>query len=66
MSKAGNVIAITSAVFIAEALIHYNIGVNKDKPQFKLEFPKGKELVRVISVVVVAAYISRKLSEKYA
>jgi hypothetical protein len=66
MTKTQKVIGITAGVFFAEAMIHYNIGVNKDKDKFKLEFPKNKELLRIVSVVLIASYVSRKLAEKYA
>ena len=66
MTKTQKVIGITAGVFFAEAMIHYNIGVNKGKDKFKLEFPKNKELLRIVSVVVIASYVSRKLAEKYA
>lgn len=66
MTKDQKIIGITAGVFIAEAMIHYNIGVNKGKDKFKLEFPKGKELIRIVGVVAIAAIISRQLSKKYA
>lgn len=66
MTKTQKVIGITAGVFFAEAMIHYNIGVNKGKDKFKLEFPKNKELLRIVSVVLIASYVSRKLAEKYA
>jgi hypothetical protein len=66
MTKTQKVIGITAGVFFAEAMIHYNIGVNKGKDKFKLEFPKNTDLIRIVSVVFIASYVSRILSQKYA
>jgi hypothetical protein len=51
-------------VFFAEALIHYNIGVNKGKEKFELDFPKGRELGRIAFVVLTASVVSNYLSKK--
>lgn len=66
MTKDTKIIAITAGVFVAEAMIHYNIGVNKGKDKFQFELPKGKELLRIVTVVTIASIISRQLSKKYA
>jgi hypothetical protein len=66
MTKAQKVVGITAAVFVTEAMIHYNIGVNKGKQKFQLEFPKGKELVRIVATVLVASVVSNMLVKKYA
>jgi len=50
---------------MAEALIHYNIGVNKEKKDIKLEFPPTKELVRIAGVVLLFSIISTKIVENY-
>lgn len=64
MSKSTKVVGITAAVFFAEALIHYNIGVNKGKEKFELDFPKGRELGRIAFVVLTASVVSNYLSKK--
>ena len=64
LSKTSKVVGITAAVFFAEALIHYNIGVNKGKEKFELDFPTGRELGRIGVVVLTASLISNYLSKK--
>jgi hypothetical protein len=65
MTKQNKIILITGSVFMAEALIHYNIGVNKEKKDIKLEFPPTKELVRIAGVVLLFSIISTKIVENY-
>lgn len=64
LSKTSKVVGITAAVFFAEALIHYNIGVNKGKEKFELDFPTGRELCRIGFVVLTASVLSNYLSKK--
>jgi hypothetical protein len=65
MTKENKIILITGSVFMAEALIHYNIGVNKDKKDIKLEFPPTKELIKIGAVVLVFSVISAKMIKTY-
>tara|TARA_R110002153_G_scaffold38520_1_gene111833 strand:- start:286 stop:489 length:204 start_codon:yes stop_codon:yes gene_type:complete len=65
MTKENKIILITGSVFMAEALIHYNIGVNKDKKDIKLEFPSTKELIKIGAVVLVFSVISAKMIKTY-
>tara|TARA_R110000803_G_scaffold173093_1_gene235827 strand:+ start:449 stop:685 length:237 start_codon:yes stop_codon:yes gene_type:complete len=60
---------ITFAVFMAEALIHYNYGIletvkgnftwNTFVDEFKI--PKGKSFLKMASIVGVASFISGEL-----
>jgi len=65
MNKQRKIILITAVVFLTEAIIHYNIGVNKGKETFKFELPPTKEFVRVAGVVLVFSIISTKLIQHY-
>tara|TARA_R110002012_G_scaffold320956_2_gene546899 strand:+ start:3018 stop:3266 length:249 start_codon:yes stop_codon:yes gene_type:complete len=60
---------ITFAVFMTEALIHYNYGIletvkgnftwNTFVKEFKI--PKGKSFIKMASIVAVASFISGEL-----
>lgn len=41
---------ITFGVFMAEALIHYNMGVAKAEGEFKLRLPPPEELAKIAAV----------------
>ena len=41
---------ITFGVFMAEALIHYNMGMAKAEGEFKLRLPPPKELAKIAAV----------------
>ena len=41
---------VTFGVFMAEALIHYNMGMAKAEGEFKLRFPPAKELAKIAAV----------------
>ncbi len=41
---------ITFGVFMAEALIHYNMGVAKSEGEFKLRLPPPEELAKIAAV----------------
>ena len=59
---------VTFAVFFVEALIHYNYGILESKNMpFKWEnwtMPKGKSLVKMAAIVLVASAISGVIIEK--
>ena len=59
---------VTFAVFFTEALIHYNYGITETKNlPFKWEnfvMPKGKSLVKMATLVVVASVISGVIIDK--
>jgi hypothetical protein len=44
------VTGITFGVFMAEALIHYNMGMAKSEGQFRLRLPPPKELAKIAAV----------------
>tara|TARA_R110001592_G_scaffold251909_1_gene514598 strand:+ start:243 stop:446 length:204 start_codon:yes stop_codon:yes gene_type:complete len=66
MTKEKKTIAIIGSVFLVEALIHYNIGVNKEKETFKLELPPTKEFLKIAGVVLVFSVLSEKIIQHYA
>lgn len=52
---------ITFAVFMVEAIIHYNLGAKSENPQQHLGLPKSKDLMRLAIIVSVFALINAKL-----
>lgn len=62
------VTGVTFAVFFTEALIHYNYGILETKNlPFKwsnFTIPKGKSLLKLVSIVLVASTVSGVLIEK--
>ena len=59
---------VTFAVFFVEALIHYNYGIleSKNLPMIWKNFtmPKGKSLVKMAAIVLVASAISGVIIDK--
>jgi hypothetical protein len=60
--------AITFGVFFAEALIHYNYGILETKHLpvkiSNFTFPKGKSLLKMTSIVVIASVLSGAIVAK--
>jgi hypothetical protein len=49
----------TFCVFMVEALLHYNIGVNHNKDeQFRMHIPKMKDIGRIALIVAFFAIIN--------
>ena len=65
MTKSQKIFAITSGVFFVEALIHYNIGRNKNKKDIKLEMPPKRELIRIVAVVGAFSLVSTEMIKKF-
>ena len=49
---------VTFGVFMAEALIHYNMGMAKSDGQFRLRLPPAKELAKIAAVTGTFSVIS--------
>jgi hypothetical protein len=49
---------ITFTVFMAEALIHYNMGMAEADGKFKLRLPPAKELAKIAAVTGVFSVLS--------
>ena len=49
---------ITFGVFMAEALIHYNMGMAESDGKFKLRLPPAKELAKIAAVTGVFSVLS--------
>jgi hypothetical protein len=58
LDKSSKIFLITSGVFIAEALIHYNLGKNGDDEKFKFKIPPFDESWKLISVVITFSFIN--------
>ena len=52
------VTGITFGVFMAEALIHYNMGMSKAEGGFKLRLPPAKELAKIAAVTGTFSIVS--------
>ena len=52
---------ITFGVFMAEALIHYNMGIAKAEGGFKLRMPPAKELAKIAAVTGTFSVLSGAL-----
>ena len=52
------VTGITFGVFMAEALIHYNMGQAKAGGKFELRLPPPKELAKIAAVTGVFSLVS--------
>ncbi|MEN8165989.1 MAG: hypothetical protein ABFR65_00750 [Pseudomonadota bacterium] len=49
---------ITFGVFMAEALIHYNMGMAEADGKFKLRLPPAKELAKIAAVTGAFSVLS--------
>jgi hypothetical protein len=49
---------ITFGVFMAEALIHYNMGMAKAEGEFKLRMPPPQELAKIAAVTGAFSLLS--------
>ncbi|MCP3868784.1 MAG: hypothetical protein GY703_11940 [Gammaproteobacteria bacterium] len=56
----GNIIVtgVTFSVFMAEALIHYNMGMAKSEGGFKLRMPPAKDLAKIAAVTGAFSILS--------
>jgi hypothetical protein len=52
------VTGITFGVFMAEALIHYNMGTAKAEGEFRLRLPPPQELVKIAAVTGAFSLLS--------
>lgn len=58
------VTGVTFGVFMAEALIHYNMGMAKAEGGFKLRMPPPEELVKIAAVTAAFSVASGLLVGK--
>lgn len=53
------VTGVTFSVFMAEALIHYNMGRSKaEEEQFDFRLPPGEELARIVAVTATFSVVA--------
>ncbi|WP_010520457.1 hypothetical protein [Aquimarina agarivorans] len=50
------------AIGFAEALIYYNLGKNSKNEKFKLQMPKGAELLKTAGIIVATSLATAALS----
>ena len=56
---------ITFALFSTEAIMHYNIGHNTHREKFKFTLPNYKDLIKILSVVMLISIINRCLTKRF-
>lgn len=66
MNESEKVGLITFGVFMTEAMIHYNIGVNKDRVHKQFEFPPASDLFKIALVVGAFSILNGVLVKKLA
>lgn len=52
------VTGITFGVFMAEALIHYNMGKVKEGEKFRFQLPPAREMVKIAAVTGTFSLVS--------
>ncbi|WP_179022126.1 hypothetical protein [Winogradskyella forsetii] len=50
------------AIGFAEALIYYNLGKNDPSKEFKLQIPRGAELLKTTGIIIVTSLATAALS----
>lgn len=50
------------AIGFAEALIYYNLGKNSENEKFKLQVPKGAELLKTTGIIIATSLATAALS----
>ncbi|MFL0147993.1 MULTISPECIES: hypothetical protein [Flavobacteriaceae] len=50
------------AIGFAEALIYYNLGKNENQKKFKLQIPKGAELLKTTGIIIATSLATAALS----
>lgn len=55
------VTGVTFGIFMAEALIHYNMGMSKAEGNFRLRMPPPKELAKIAVVTGAFSIVSGAL-----
>lgn len=58
MNKSTQIGMITFTVFMTEAMIHYNLGVNKGKEEKKFVIPPVADFVKLAAVVGIFSVIN--------
>ena len=55
------VTGITFGVFMAEALIHYNMGKTREGEKFRFQLPPAKEMAKIAAVTGTFSVVSGAL-----
>ena len=64
MKNKDKILLITFGVFMTEAIIHYNIGLNSKRKDKKFTIPANKDLVRLMITVGIFSYITAELTHQ--
>lgn len=65
MSKSQKIALVTFGVFMAEAILHYNIGVNSGRKEKNIQFPPTKDLLQIGLVVGAFSILNGLIIKKY-
>ncbi len=52
------------AIGMAEAMVFYNIGRNAKSDKFRVQVPKGAELLKTLGMVVLTSVLTAELSNQ--
>ena len=64
MKNKDKILLITFGVFMTEAIIHYNIGLNSTKKDKTFRLPANKDLVRLMITVGIFSFITAELTHQ--
>jgi len=62
MTNREKIMLVTFGVFMTEAVIHYNQGLNHDRKDYKFEIPKGKALLGIMATVALFSVITSEIT----
>ena len=62
MTNREKIMLVTFGVFMTEAIIHYNQGLNHDKKVKKYVMPKGGDLARLMLTVGLFSVITSEIT----
>ncbi len=65
MSKSQKIALVTFGVFMTEAILHYNIGLNSSRKEKTVEFPPTKDLLQIGLVVGAFSILNGLIIKKY-
>lgn len=64
MSKRTIATGVTFAIFMAEAMIHYNVGAQKNAPEKKVVFPPTNDLLKIVGTVAFFSFLNGYIISK--
>jgi len=65
MTKSQKIALVTFGVFMTEAFLHYNVGVNSGREEKKIQFPPTKDLLQIGLIVGGFSILNGYIIKKY-